>query len=253
MGGFPKNETEIEVVDKRIVKRVTISNFFSNVLEAFNISRGGIYTAKRLLINPGQLAKDFIGVERHRITPPINVLIISTAVVLILANSIDAISLLVGDSLKVSGPIQEDIKSQIQEDIKSQIIQVFSSYFNLLLWIYIPITAMFSYLLNRKRGLNYAENLVFQTYNLSLTNFIFIILFPLTYYSANVFYMIYFVLAPIYMIYAYKVFYRKKWMRSILETLGIYFIGSLFWLIIMTIVLVFISQSVAQLYVIDAF
>lgn len=102
MGGFPENETEVEVIDKRRVKRITIGNFFSNVLEAFNITRGGVYTVKRLLINPGQLAKDYTGVSRYRITPPFNVLIISTTIVLILANRIDAVSNLLDGSLNTN-------------------------------------------------------------------------------------------------------------------------------------------------------
>lgn len=242
MGGFPENETEVEVIDTRIVKRITIGNFVSNVLEAFNITRGGIYTVKRLLINPGQLAKDYTGVSRHRITPPINVLIISTAVVLILANRVDAFAHIFDDSLKVNPDYPT------QADIKNEIIQVFSSYFNLYLWIYIPIAASFSYIVNRKRGLNFAENLVFQTYSLSLSNFIFIAFFPVVYYSADWFFNIGILTLIFYMVYAYKVFFRKKWIRAIWESIAVYLIGTILWFFIMMIALIMISAYVASSY-----
>lgn len=239
MEEFPENKTEIEVVDKRIVKRITISNFASNVLEAFNISRGGVYTVKRLLINPGQLAKDFVGVSRHRITPPINVLIISTAIVLILANRIDAFSNILDGSLNTNP------NSPTQENVNNEVIQVFASYFNLLLWLYIPIAAIFSLILNRKRGFNYAENLVFQTYNLCLTNFVFIATFPLVYYSLVWFSNVYMAIALIYMIYAYKEFFRKKWIRSILETVTLFITSSIVWGIALAIALILISYYVS--------
>lgn len=240
MGGFPKNETEVEVLDKRIIKRITVGNFFSNVLEAFNISRGGIYTAKRLLINPGQLAKDFIGVSRHRITPPINVLIISTALALILLSRIDMFNNLLADTLTIK------INDPIQANMKTEVIHIFSSYFNLLLWIFIPFSAIFSYWFNRKRGLNFAENLVFQTYNLSLTNFIVIISFPLTYYSVEGALTFYQVIAFAYMVYGYKVFFGKKWIRSILETVAVFLIGSFLWSIAVAVFLILIVVYVAQ-------
>ena len=242
MGGFPENETEVEVIDTRIVKRITIGNFVSNVLEAFNITRGGIYTVKRLLINPGQLAKDFLGVSRYRITPPINVLIISTTIVLILANRIDAFSQLLDGSLNTNPDYPT------QENVKNEVIQVFASYFNLLLWLYIPISAVFSLILNRKRGLNYAENLVFQTYNLTLTNFIFIATFPLIYYSAALFSNIYMAISVIYMIYAYKEFYKKKWIRSIFETLAVLITGSIVWSIAFAMVVIFISYYISRIH-----
>jgi len=237
MEGFPENETEIEIIDKRIVKRITVSNFLSNVLEAFNISRGGVYTVKRLLINPGQLAREYIGVSRHRITPPINILIISTAISLLLLTQLEFFDKVIDESLIVTHPSQEDIKTEV--------IQTFTSYFNLLLWIYIPISALLSSWFNRKRGLNYAENLVFQAYNLCVTNFVLILFFPITYWSLDVTFSIYQIAAFAYMVYGYKVFFRKKWIRSILETAAVFLIGSFLWSIVLIVVLVSIAYIVS--------
>lgn len=237
MTGFPENESEVEVIDKRRVKRITVSNFVSNVLEAFNISRGGVYTIKRLLINPGQLAKEYIGVSRYRITPPINILIISTAIALLLLNQLEFFEKALDDSLHVNGPSQEDIKSEV--------IETFSSYFNLLLWVYIPLAALFSYWFNRKRGLNYAENLVFQTYNLCITNFVLILFFPITYWSLDVAFSIIQLAAVAYMVYGYKVFFGKKWIRSIFEAAAVFLIGSFLWTIVLVVVLVLIAYIVS--------
>ena len=237
MEGFPKNETEVEIIDKRLVKRITVSNFISNVLDAFNISRGGVYTVKRLLLNPGQLAREYVGVSRYRITPPINILVISTAITLLLLNQLEFFEKALDETLIINHPSQDVIKAEV--------IQTFGAYFNLLLWIYIPIAALVSYLFNRKRGLNFAENLVFQTYNLCVTNFVFILIFPISYLSLDVTLWLYQIMAMAYMVYGYKVFFGKKWIRSILEAAAVFLIGSFLWTLVIVVVLVIMAVYLA--------
>lgn len=240
MAGFPRDKTEVEIEDTRVVKRISVGNFISNVLEAFNITRGGIYTVKRLLFNPGELIGQYIGINRYRITPPINVLIISTAIVIIFMNQLDLFSAMLGDVLvaKEAEPVQQSIKNEV--------IESFASYFNLIFWAFIPIAALLSYWFNQKLQLNYAENLVFQTYTLSLMNVLFIPLFPFIHYGSHNFMWVYLAVAVFYSMYAYKVFFEKKWLRSIAESLIINAIAIGVWWIITMIVIIFISIAIAS-------
>ena len=70
------------IVEERRWNRITLKYIFSSLLDAFNLERGGIYTLKRLFINPGQMAKDYLGAERFHFTPPFRLLFITTAIVI---------------------------------------------------------------------------------------------------------------------------------------------------------------------------
>lgn len=235
MGAFPTNESEIEIVEARLIKRITFRNFISSVFDAFNISRGGVYSIKMLLKNPGQLARDYLGASRYRITEPFKMLIISTAIALLLFNAIHTFEGYLDESIKVS---------ETHTDAKEKIIRQFIAYFNLILWTYIPVVGIFSFLFNRKKGFNYAENLVFQTFNLSLTNIIVIICFPLFFLSFNVFTAFAFPVVMGYMIYAYHKFFKKTWLRSIFESLIIFIIGSTIWSVLLVLFIILIAVSV---------
>ena len=41
---FPEDKTEVEVTEKRTIKRLQVKNLFQSILQAFNLERGGIYT-----------------------------------------------------------------------------------------------------------------------------------------------------------------------------------------------------------------
>lgn len=239
MMGFPHDKTEVEIEDKRVVKRITVGNFISNVLEAFNITRGGVYTVKRLLINPGELIGQYIGLQRYRITPPINVLIISTAIALILMNKLSLTSVFLTDVVVPSDDLQT------HQSIKNEVLETFETYFNLILWAFIPIAALLSYWFNKKTKLNYAENLAYQTYVLSLANVVLILVFPLIYYRSHYFAWLYVAIGVFYLVYAYKVFFGKKWLRSTVEAIVINAIAIGVWWLITMVVIVFMSIAIA--------
>lgn len=232
-GVFPKGVTEIEVVEKHVIKRVTIGNFISNILDAFNMTRGGIYTLKKILINPGQVVRDYLGASRPRLMAPFKMLIFSTALVLLLINAFNLFEYFVDNSINIEG--------ESAPELRSGIIEILINYFNLILWTYVPIAALLSYLFNRKRGFNYAENLVLQAYILSLTNIVVILCFPISYLSVDALIVVSQLLIGAYMVYTYKVFFQKKWSRSIFETFVIFFVASLLWFIILGVVILLIT------------
>jgi hypothetical protein len=222
MAEFPFEEKEIEVVQSRKIKRLELRNVFDAILQAFNLERGGIYTVKQLLLDPGEMVRRYISTGRLNFTSPFKLLIITTTVVFLL--------------LQQSASFQE-FREGFFVGLKNSEIQNFideaSRYFNLLLWIYIPIGALITWGFNYKGKFNYAENLAYQTYLFSLTNIIMMfmvidVIVPsvfvlLTVYIAFIFYYYF----------SYKSFFQKGWLRTILEQTLIYLISSTIYFIVL--------------------
>lgn len=214
---------EIEVIETRVVKRITLSRIFSSIFEAFSLDRGGFFTVKALIANPGKAIGEYLGENRFYYTPPFRVLVITTALALYL------ISLSSG-----ADEMSKNFISGIDDPTKLQIIQdkifgFFSSYANFVLWTFIPIAALFSFLFNRKRGYNYAEHLVFQTYLFCVANILSIIIPLGDFIGAKAIMAIIYALMLFYYVYAYKVFLKRSIFKSIWDNLWIMFIASVLW------------------------
>ena len=82
MSTLPTEEEPLDISEVRRVHRITIAHIFRSLFDAFNMDRGGIYTAKQLFINPGKAVRDYLGANRYHYTPPFRILIITTALAL---------------------------------------------------------------------------------------------------------------------------------------------------------------------------
>jgi hypothetical protein len=223
MEDFNEYQGEIEVVERRVVKRITLSRIFTSIFEAFNLERGGFFTIKALLINPGKAIKEYLGENRFHYTPPFRVLIITTALALYLI------------SISNTGEhMSDDFIQGIDDPDKLRLIQdklfsFFGTYANFILWTFIPIAALFTFLFNRKRGYNFAEHLVFQTYLFCVANMLTVFI-PLSDFISNKAGSIILTgLMVIYYTYAYKVFLNRSVVKSVWDTLSIMFIATVIW------------------------
>ncbi|MCA1763614.1 MAG: DUF3667 domain-containing protein [Cryomorphaceae bacterium] len=229
MDHFVDNEA-LDVTEVRRVRRITMRNLFVSIAEAFNLERGGIYTVKTLFKNPGKAAREYLGTKRHHYTPPFRLLIVTTAIMLFLLRYSDTAAAAGDDFLK---GVDESSEMAVQK-----ITEVFSNYFNLIIWSLIPIMAFISYLLNLKKNYNFAEHLVFQTFLFCLTN-ILSFLMPLDTYFGPVVMNIFILVVPFgYYVYGYKVFTGRSLGRSIWHCSVIYIIATVFWVVLGIILLV---------------
>jgi hypothetical protein len=232
MEDIEKTEESFEVlIDERKWNRISMAFIFQSVFDAFSIERGGIYTLRRLFSNPAQMAKDYLGKERFHFTPPFRLLIVTTALAIYIFSEL-------GFGEQFLNDIQEGAKNGADGNTTGpeaiiEIIKGWSNYTNLILWTLIPILALFTYLFNRKLKFNYAEHLVLQTYFFCLTNILtFIFLFQFIIDKA-ILSNILSLLSLVYFIYFYKVAFSKGIGRSILDSILVYLLATIVWIVLL--------------------
>lgn len=218
----------LEVRETRTLRRITVRGMLNEFVDAFNIDRGGIFTLKQLFRNPGSLVRDYISTGRLRYTPPMRMLVVTTTLVILVLSLIGA---------------EEDFIAGMQQggaENSERILEILSplrNFVNLFLWLYIPITALFSYLFNRRSPFNYAENLVLHTYLYCMSNILTIALYSWSRGYEQLVTVIYVVLFTIYSVYAYRQFFRKAIGRSIIEMVLIFIVSTVIYALVSGLIL----------------
>jgi len=234
---FFESNKEVQVNEHRTIRRVTAFGFVADALQAFNVERGVVYTIKLLFSNPGGLAESYLTDKRYKVIPPFRLLLVSTALVIILLPYSRTFK-------EFSNEFYQGVNS---EAVETEMTFLIAQYANIWLWLFIPIVAFFSWLFNRKSGYNYAENLVLHTFLYGLINVLsMFVLIDLFVPPAIVFGVIT-VIMLFYYTYAYKEFYKMSWLKAILQNASIYVLSSVLYTVIVSVLLGFLSASMADL------
>lgn len=165
-----KKDFPVVVKEEREIKRITFAKFFEDLFSAFNVERGLVYTVKMLFWKPGKLVNLYLYDGRYRVFNSFRLLFLSTAISLFVFYLTSSTSFFDG--------FQEGLMEGAEQDMKLQtgsFQDIFFDWYNLLLWIAIPIYGFFAYLFNRKSGYNYAEHMVAQSFFLSGSNIIYLL------------------------------------------------------------------------------
>ena len=203
-------EKQIAFSEERVIHRVSIKRILASVVDAFSLDRGLVFTLRRLFTEPGKLTQDYLYKGRYHYTPPFRMLFISTTiVVLLLSYSRSGLDI-----------FQLDPKAATTEQAK-MIQDILAEYYNLFLWLFIPVLGLFSWLFNRRSKYNYAENVVLQTYLMIIGNLLYAVMLFEYFIPANILSGAYMIVSFSYNVYAYKQFFEKSWGRSILEVIAI--------------------------------
>ncbi|MEO9872047.1 hypothetical protein [Ekhidna sp.] len=168
----------IEVEEKRKINRITLKQSVLDLLNAFNIERGLIYTLKLLFVNPDKIVIFYLGEGRFRIFNVFRLLILTTAVSLFVMYLAGVDDLLLEFEKGFNKGLTEKEEGQIGY-LSGLMQQLFFDWYNLFLWIAIPIYGFFTFLFFPKKGYNYAEHLVIQSFYICALNVIAIVTFPL--------------------------------------------------------------------------
>ncbi|MEM7551915.1 MAG: DUF3667 domain-containing protein [Bacteroidota bacterium] len=159
-------EYPIHITQERTINRITLKETILDALSAFNLERGLLYTVKLLFSRPGHLIRSYLNEGRFQIFNVFRLLFLTTALSITL--------IYVSDFSEFLGGIEEGWNNYEYDEQASQKIndlqKVFFEWYNLLLWIAIPIYALFSFIFNRKSGYNYAEHMVMQSFYVSGMN-----------------------------------------------------------------------------------
>jgi len=198
---------------KNFEKRFTIKDILHDFFHSFtHVDSGIIFLFKELFFRPGIVAKEYIEGKRKKYFSPLQYLVITVAVSTFLAVNFNLFGSRV-DPSTIAG--LNDLQMFF---LKFQ--QFIYKYYNLILFVSVPIGAFYSYLFFKKSGYNYAENLVFNSFIAGQRNIIYILLTPFLYFFMNKWFIIiglYFLLWLVYFGFAFVQFFGGKKSHTILK------------------------------------
>lgn len=205
---------------KIVAGRFTVKEILHNFFHTFtHVDSGIIYLAKELFVRPGDVVKEYINGRRKVYFNPLQYLIILIAVGTFLAVNFN----LFGPKIN-----PDTIKGLTeQERWGLQFNNFIYRYFNAILFLVVPVSALYSWLLFRKSGYNYAENLILNVFLAAQRTLMYILITPFLYFFRDLWLPIiavYYLLWIIYFVFAFKQFFDGKGSSVILKSLLIIFL-----------------------------
>ena len=131
-------------------------------------------------------------------------LLLGVAVVTFLSINLDLGSGLIGNMVATG---------ENMEKFKEQFIHFFYKSYNIFQFITIPITAVYTWLIFRKSGFNYSENLILNTFLIGQRHLLYLFFVPILYFfpqAGSSIITIYSIIWTIYFIYAYLQFFKSR-------------------------------------------
>ena len=229
---FPTEEEPLDITETRQVKRITTMQVIRSAFDAFNVDRGGVFTIKRLFTNPGKAIKNCLGANRYHYTPPFRLLIVTTAIALLVISQAEVTQTFGKDivtGIENGSQEKDPTESELMMAKFNELTNTLKPYSNLILWTFIPLFALFVWLINLKGPFNYAEHVVFQSYMFCLSNILSLILITDHFLPIPLVMAFLYIGMFAYYVYGYKVFTGKKWFRSFLEIILSLIIVSAVW------------------------
>ena len=134
--------------------RISLKNFiFHDVLHGtFHLDKGILFTAKEALTRPGKAALDYIAGKRIRYYNVFYLVLITIGLIVFLRHFYN--ELLIWQGEKVS----EDYK-YLNEDSKT-LNEIFSQKSKVIIFLFVPLAALNSWMLFRKKKLNLSEHAI---------------------------------------------------------------------------------------------
>lgn len=177
---------------------------------------------------------DYLGINRFRYTSPFRLLLVTTTLAILTLNYV------LDPALGISKDFTEGLKQGGSSD-SALITENIRRFSNLLLWIYIPVLAGLTRVLNYKGQLNFAEHLVFVTYLYCISNIITLLMMIDAWTGLPVFSILAFPLFVLYFGLAYRQIFKKSWRRVLLELLLIIALSLLIYFFVVAAFLGFMS------------
>ncbi len=210
------------------VERITMKSILEGILDVFNLEHGLIYTVVALTIRPGKAIRTYLYEDRTKLVKPFRFLLLTIALATFATVQYFKYS---EAGAEFAAGFADGYRSQgggaagNPEDIKreAELIQhwseIFTSYFNLFLLFGVPVLALATYWVFRRR-MNYAEHLVANSYITGNMTLLYLLMMPclllIQYETMSLIYMVFLL---VYSIFAYTRLYQEKWWTGALKTL----------------------------------
>lgn len=226
-----KDNQPFKVHQEREVRRFSLLNVGSSIMELLNLEFGLLYTIKEFLLRPADSMRSYLAEGRLNYFSPFRLLFLSTAILLIAFQSLDMSEQFEqGFQIGANGSIrqmEDNTKAEAALALSKRIFSLIQEYFNILIWLYIPVLSFFTWIGNRKAGLNFAEHIVFNTWYTAIVNFFVLLLFIGNWLGAGTFVTwLYTILSLFYFTWFYHDLFKKSWLRAFFEGLGMSLISA---------------------------
>jgi hypothetical protein len=201
--------------------RFTLMHFGHELIHAVTHTDKGIFfLTKEVLLRPGKVALEYNGGMRKKYFNPITFLLIVTALQIFVVKKTEFFTAFTQSTKQLTEQLAQtsaESRKKLDQSIKdadksTAMITDNNKAFTLLL---IPVLSLFTWLLFKKSGHNYAENLVFNVLLMAGMSLIFFIISALPFLILPSFVILWvfadYVAIWIYSIIAYKQFYNQSW------------------------------------------
>jgi hypothetical protein len=184
---------------KTTTHRISFKHFLAHDLlhGAFNLDRGMLFTAKEALLQPGKAALDYISGKRVKYYNIFYFILLMIGINFFLGS--------LGETMP------ENIKYSSEADKNvSEFMTHYKQYF---VFCFVPLLALNSFILFRRKKLNYSEQII-------ISAFVFLgvlIIFPIVdifefFYDSDVFFLLFvLIFCPVFMAYGYYNAFRKDY------------------------------------------
>ncbi|MEL6717449.1 MAG: DUF3667 domain-containing protein [Bacteroidota bacterium] len=170
--------------------RIDFRHIYESILKVLNFEKGLLLTVKEMVLCPEKVIRTYLGGENRKVyTNPIQYVAILVGAYFFLfsllpENLFDLAALQEGaytGGYNMTGANTEIDEEQMKEAMEmGQTVSTFIfQYLNLITFLFIPITAIFTYLVYRKVKLYYPEHLVLNAYVTGTYTLLGILTFPL--------------------------------------------------------------------------
>jgi hypothetical protein len=147
------------VCGQKTAHRLDVSHIWHEVIHLFTHADKGIFAfIPKIITQPGIIALDYVEGKRKKYFNPLQYLVIIIGIVTFLiarSHFIEQVMSTITTMNSTNVPA-----SAVKQQLK--IAQFFQRYFNIIMFLLIPILSFFSWLFFRKKKFNYAEHILLQ-------------------------------------------------------------------------------------------
>ena len=205
---------------QKTAHRLDAGHIFHEGIHVFTHADKSIFRfIPKLIVYPGIIALDYVNGKRKSQFNLFQYVIIVAGLVVFFFNKTHILE----DGIK---QLNDPNLSKKITVVQGKIMQFLQNYFNIIMLVLIPAFAFFSRLFFKKRGYNYAENIVLECSIQAQQNTISLISMILLYFAgaASIFQII---IIPLFIAItakalAYRQFFKSSWLESILKAILVY-------------------------------